>query len=673
MADKLDPFDVEALEKSLGDSALRLSTLWATFLIFCLYIAVAATNVTQHQLLSEQGQIKIPTLDILLPVVPSFLIFPLIFLLFHAYLLTQVALIAQTAAVYNDAIRRSVPIDADRARIRQRLPNTLFAQIFAAPPRESGGLLGGILRLTVWVTLAILPVFVLLIFQLTFLPFHGVLFTWAHRTFVIVDATISLLIWTVIVNVRRDITLRDIAKEKLALLSIAILIVISCVVLTFPGEFQARWTRSPPDNDALANNNRAITDECRSESYFRAFLPQNFDRFSIPGATFVNNDAVHKLDAATALHSLDSFALPYTSSYSGRDFRCANLAGTDFRRADFSYADLTNVDFSKGDLEGTSFYAAKLPGALLVGAKLQSANLNRAQVQGADLTFAELQGSSLDQAQLQGTDLAFAELQGADLASAELQGASLRNAKLQGANLSNAYLQGADLESAQLQGADLSFAKLQGAFLKSAYLQGSSIAVKDQDTNIVLAAILDHTVLSEVWTWRARMQLTACPKARVFHHIISNAIFTGMAATPQAIKKFIEDSVSKIPDGSLRKAVADRIHIGLVVDPQNDDTEEIAKIWADCETAANQLSQDQFDKERAVLLRDVACLAGQNSDVIARGFVHSLIQNPATSPLFAMELAGGLLGHDCPAAKDFASDTTNLLRAAKGEYSSARQ
>jgi hypothetical protein len=34
MADKVDPFDVEALEKSLNDSATRVSTLWISFLIF---------------------------------------------------------------------------------------------------------------------------------------------------------------------------------------------------------------------------------------------------------------------------------------------------------------------------------------------------------------------------------------------------------------------------------------------------------------------------------------------------------------------------------------------------------------------------------------------------------------------------------------------------------------
>jgi hypothetical protein len=33
MAEKPDPFDVAALEKSVNDSAMRVSTIWVTYLI----------------------------------------------------------------------------------------------------------------------------------------------------------------------------------------------------------------------------------------------------------------------------------------------------------------------------------------------------------------------------------------------------------------------------------------------------------------------------------------------------------------------------------------------------------------------------------------------------------------------------------------------------------------
>ena len=47
MADKIDPFDVAALEKSLNDSATRVSTIWASFLIFSLYLLHDLTNIVR--------------------------------------------------------------------------------------------------------------------------------------------------------------------------------------------------------------------------------------------------------------------------------------------------------------------------------------------------------------------------------------------------------------------------------------------------------------------------------------------------------------------------------------------------------------------------------------------------------------------------------------------------
>jgi hypothetical protein len=48
MAQNPDPFDVQALEKSLNDSAARVSTIWISFLIFGLYLVVAASAVTHR-------------------------------------------------------------------------------------------------------------------------------------------------------------------------------------------------------------------------------------------------------------------------------------------------------------------------------------------------------------------------------------------------------------------------------------------------------------------------------------------------------------------------------------------------------------------------------------------------------------------------------------------------
>lgn len=61
--EEIDPFDIEALEKAVNNSAVRVSTIWVTYLIFGLYLAVAVGNVTQRQLFIAES-IKLPVLNV---------------------------------------------------------------------------------------------------------------------------------------------------------------------------------------------------------------------------------------------------------------------------------------------------------------------------------------------------------------------------------------------------------------------------------------------------------------------------------------------------------------------------------------------------------------------------------------------------------------------------------
>lgn len=71
MAREPDPLDVEALERSLNNSATRVSTIWISFLGFALYLVVAAGSVTDRQLLREDP-IKLPALGVDLPLAGFF-------------------------------------------------------------------------------------------------------------------------------------------------------------------------------------------------------------------------------------------------------------------------------------------------------------------------------------------------------------------------------------------------------------------------------------------------------------------------------------------------------------------------------------------------------------------------------------------------------------------------
>ncbi len=66
MSDRPEPFDVEALERAVNDSAGRISAIWISFLIFSLYLLIAAGTVTPRQLFLDEPT-KLPVLNIDMP------------------------------------------------------------------------------------------------------------------------------------------------------------------------------------------------------------------------------------------------------------------------------------------------------------------------------------------------------------------------------------------------------------------------------------------------------------------------------------------------------------------------------------------------------------------------------------------------------------------------------
>ncbi len=251
MADKVDPFDVEALETSLNDSATRVSALWISFLIFGLYLVIAAGTVTHRQLLLEDP-IKLPILNIELPLVGFFFLAPILFVIFHAYVLLQVLLLGRTAAAYNEAVEENFKVAADNARMRQRLANTLFAQIFAGSPRERTGWLGFLLKAMAWITLAIAPVLILFVFQFQFLPYHSGWVTWAIRVLIVIDLAIILILWPAARDPGHEVTLRGVFRQWIVLPVAIAIAAFAWIVLSFPGEPHAEW------NPLLARRKDAI-------------------------------------------------------------------------------------------------------------------------------------------------------------------------------------------------------------------------------------------------------------------------------------------------------------------------------------------------------------------------------------------------------------------------------
>jgi uncharacterized protein YjbI with pentapeptide repeats len=546
MADKIDPLDVGALERSVNDSATRVSAIWLTFVAFSAYLAAAASTVSHRQLLLEEA-IKLPTVNIDVPLVVSAVLLPSLFVVYHVYVLLQVVLLARTADAYNSAVNVAVADAGDQVAVRQRLANTLFAQLFAGSAREREGVLGWLLRIMAWVTLAVAPPLVLIVFQLQFLPYHSAAVTWSHRLLVAIDLLMVLILWAGAVDPRSDISWRRIPRAPTSTSLAAVVIAFSFLALTFPGERHAGWTRYEilHDLDLMYGGDPT----CHQKSYLVGVLSPYFDRIAVVGEQMVDGDKLRRIDEIAGARSQKPYEGERTRSLRGRDLHCGNLGGVDLRRADFTGADLSGANLTRADLDGAKLAGASLRWAALDGARLsnaslegvdlssagmssvrlQNANLNKAIIGSANLEGAELTGAELDHASLQGArvsrvrlqrasmkgtrlagaDLRNADLSGANLEDANLEHATLINATLTGANLKRASLHGASLMNATLRGADLRMATLSGANLTKAWLEGASL-----DYAQLRGAILSEAQLQGASLYRATLSGATAKKTR---------------------------------------------------------------------------------------------------------------------------------------------------------------
>jgi uncharacterized protein YjbI with pentapeptide repeats len=514
-AKKIDPFDVEALEKSLNDSATRVSTIWVSFLIFSLYLLTAATTVSHRQLFLAEP-VKLPVLNIDLPLWGFFWLAPILFVIFHAYVLIQLILLARTALAYDAAVRKLAEQDSwspeANASLRQRLANTLFAQILAGSPREREGWFGSLLRAMAWITLVIAPVLILLTFQFMFLPYHSHLATWTHRLLVLLEFAVAFKLWPLALDPRRDLrwpswrwrigdiavhmnelfksskgrrrTKRRLRRLALPMAAAVLFVILSLSFATFPGE---------PHVNLFTGQVNLLTgqglNDVRCNRWIQqrlSFADMRFDRLALARVDVVDHEKLEKIQQATAKAGEQPYQGERTRILRDRDLNCGDFSDyADLRRIDLSGARLKNADFRFAKLEGISLRESQLEGALLNSAQLQGASLEHSQLRRASLDDAQLQAASLKSAQLEGASLDNTGLQGASLERAQLKGASLKSAQLQGAFLNEAGLQDAilvfsqlqrsSLKGAHLQQAVLDFAGLEGASLEGAKLQGASL------------------------------------------------------------------------------------------------------------------------------------------------------------------------------------------------------
>ena len=149
-----------------------------------------------HLDLFLEKPIKLPLLNVDLPLVGFFVVAPTVLLIFHFYVFLQLAGLAGKANDYNTLLVTDAPVASDRQYIRQRLDVFPILQFLAGPRDQRTGFTGFSLRLIAWITLVATPVLILLQGQVTFLPYHHEWIVWLQRITVLIDFAVVWYFWS---------------------------------------------------------------------------------------------------------------------------------------------------------------------------------------------------------------------------------------------------------------------------------------------------------------------------------------------------------------------------------------------------------------------------------------------------------------------------------------------
>ncbi len=540
----------EDLLEAANDASAQARNMWLFFLGLMAYLIVTIAGTTHKNLLLN-NPVKLPFLNVDIPLFSFFIYAPGIVLAMHLGLLIQHAMLAFKLFRFTETLNDDGWHRQGSDPRRGKLHPYIVSQLIAGP--ERGALIGFLIRLMTWISLVALPVAVLIYFQIAFLPYHDEGATYWHRIAVLLDCLILFALWPYM----RPATKRE-AKAKLKRTELTdrgwpwrvtavgfgvggvgmiVLLLFSWFVATIPDACLYKGRFNVLCLDKMMASFTPWTVKIKSGNTERKVFWLTAALFEgapdpvtgRPKSVWSRNIVLTDADLVPEKKFNEG---EVSLSLRGRDLRYAVLDRSDLHRVDFTGVDLrgaslketrleeakfclplkvfprtcsefTGADLKEANLQGIDFWGANLKGAQLAFVRLEGADFRNAQLEGADLSFAELKEANLSLANLQGAKLSYAKLQNANLGEAELQEADLLNANLQGANFGNAQMEGANLKTANLQAAEMTSARLRGADLTQAKLEGASLRRADLRGSKLDAASLKGTDLRSVRLWGA--------------------------------------------------------------------------------------------------------------------------------------------------------------------------
>lgn len=482
------PVNPYSLLEAVNRSSDSAHTAWLIFMGIMTYLMIAVAGVTHTNLLLETP-VSLPIMQVDIPLTQFFQFAPVVLVLFHLGVVSQLVLLARKALEFDHAIRLLEATDRRTHPLRLELHNLFFVQAIAGPHRSK--VMGALLHAMSWLTLVILPVILLLYIQVVFLPYHDPAITWTHRIALVVDVLVLIMIGVFLTRAETSFFkafFRTTAAHPLSFLLTTVVMIFvtlfSFFVATIPGERL----------DAVSQGiywHMKDGDDSGPKYYSGFVLPLvPVDADGALFGIFRRNLVVTDADLVS---DRDVTEGEPTLKLRGRNLRFAKLDRSDMHQADLTGADLTEASLDGTDLRNATLQCTEINALRLKNDRVKadcvvaiSTNFARAELSGALLTGIDARGASFEQAILEDADIVDALISGANFGQARLDkanltggvkayGANFAIASLQGANFNGARLFGADFRWASMQATNLDYARLEGATLEGADLEAASL------------------------------------------------------------------------------------------------------------------------------------------------------------------------------------------------------
>jgi uncharacterized protein YjbI with pentapeptide repeats len=294
---------------------------------------------------------------------------------------------------------------------------------------------------------AVMPLALMLAFQLRFLAFHDEYVTMWHRVCLVADVGLLVLLvrWLKTVlgdRVRllpeaRGRWLRggmDMARDMAGPVMVGY-VAFSLLVATFPGEIHDGFL-SLPDQ--------------KPDFLWRALAPRDVD--------FVDDDKLDKVQ--------------WTIDLRGRDLRWANLEGADLRKARVSGANLQDANLSHSTLGESDFSESNISHADFSYSDTTYANFKKVYASAVLFNDSKIDGSDFSEGEYYFGVFSESSIIGVKMYSSDFSGASFIRSNLSGSSGRYAKFNLSSFDSSDIEGVDFSGSDLSEAFFSETKVWG---------------------------------------------------------------------------------------------------------------------------------------------------------------------------------------------------------